>query len=318
MKRRISKILVLILLLGVVFGKGKVHAADSGVVSIDKASGKPGDSVELTVNLEKNPGIMAMYLSIGYDESVLKLESITDEGLLTDYMAGEITNNPVLVSWEMVTAAENDTSTGTLLTLKFTISDDAVEGDYEITLGSIEDGIFDTDFNNVPFEFFNGEVAVKEDLHEHVYDGREEVVQEPSCTKDGIKRKYCSFEGCETYIEESISATGHTAGEWEIVKEATCTEDGKKEQKCTVCQNVLKEEFIPATGHSYGEWVVTKEPAVGEDGLQVRTCTVCGHEDQQVIPAIAHGEDDHVYDGKQEVVKEANCTETGIIRKYCV
>ena len=144
-----------------------------------------------------------------------------------------------------------------------------------------------------------------------------ELRQNTYTTKDGIKRKYCSFEGCESYIEESISATGHTAGEWEITEKATCTEDGKREQKCTVCQTVLAEEVVPAIGHSYGEWVITKEPAIGEEGVQTRTCTVCGHEDQQVIPALEHGEKDHVYDGKQEVVKEATCTEEGLLRKYC-
>ena len=404
MKKIISKLMALVIVLGVLAGNTIVFANETGEISASTVSGEPGDEVEVTINMDKNPGIISIYLQIGYDENALKLNSVTDEKLLTDYMAGDLAQNPFSVSWEMATAPDNVTSTGTLMTLNFTILDDAQNGDYDITVQALGEGnIIDHDFNDVPFHFTNGSVTVKNGAHEHVYNGRQEVIKEANCTEDGtlriycsvegctsyeektiaakghsygewetvkkpeigvegeeqrictecgdvekrnipaivhgeedhvydgrtevIKeascteegtlRKYCSFEGCDAYIEESIQKTPHTEGEWEVTEKATCTEDGKQVKKCTVCGTVLVEETIQAEGHSYGEWETVKKPGIGVEGEEQRTCTQCGDVEKRNIPAIVHGEKDHVYDGRTEVIKEASCTEEGTLRKYC-
>ncbi len=404
MKKRLSIILVFAMLFSVLIGKAESYAAEAGEISVTNVSGKPGDTVELSVNMDKNPGIISIYLSIEYDENALKLNSINDEKLLTDYMAGSLDNNPFSVSWEMATAPANVTSTGTLLTMSFTILEDAKEGKYEVTVDQLGKGnIIDYDLNDVPFNFTNGYITVEKQTHEHIYDGKQEIVKKPTCTEEGTKRiycsveecnqyiekiipaeghsygewitvkepsigteglkertcsecgnverqtipaivhgdndhiydgkqeivkdptcteegtlrKHCSFEGCNAYIEETIPADGHTAGEWETIENAGCTTEGKKVQICTVCQSVITEEIIPATGHSYGEWTTIKEPAIGVDGLKERVCSVCGEKEKQTIPAIVHGDNDHIYDGKQEIVKDPTCTEEGTLRKHC-
>ena len=40
---------------------------------------------------------------------------------------------------------------------------------------------------------------------------------------------------------------------------------------------------ITATGHSYGEWTVTKEPTCTEKGEEHRVCSVCGHEETREV-----------------------------------
>ena len=144
-----------------------------------------------------------------------------------------------------------------------------------------------------------------------------EIIKEATCVETGIVRRYCSVEGCGEYTELVIPMKAHTEAEWMTEKEATCTEDGLKVQKCAVCGTVLKEEILEAVGHKYGEWETIQEASIGIEGLKERTCSACGDVEKQVIPAIEHGAEDHVFDGREEVIKEATCTNEGILRKYC-
>ena len=83
---------------------------------------------------------------------------------------------------------------------------------------------------------------------------------------------------------ETISATGHTAGEpvRENEKAATCTEDGSYDVViyCTVCQEELSRETktVPATGHKWNdvsyEW--------SEDNSSVTATRVCGNDPTHV------------------------------------
>lgn len=403
MRKRFLSLLSLVVIFSMAIAGTNVTAAATGEVTAGSVSGKPGDTVEVPVNLVENPGIVSLYLSIGYDEEVLQLNSITDKGLLSDYMTGEKDANPLAVSWELASATENDQSKGTLVILSFTILQDARLGDTEITIGQYKDNTpYDIDLNDVAFVYHAGKVTVEAEQHDHIYgewtekkkatctqdgeeertctvegcpeketriiqalgheygewktvveatitgpgreertcsrcdnvesreipqivhgeddhifNGRKEVLSEADCTHEGKTRIYCSVKGCEAYRDEIVAAAGHTAGEWQMVKNPTCTENGLKEQKCTVCQEKLGEETINALGHTYGEWTVTKQPEIGIDGLRVRTCSVCDFKEEQTIPAVIHGESDHVFDGNEEVLKEASCTENGILRSYC-
>lgn len=403
MKKRFLSLLSLILVFSLILAGINVTAAETGNVTVGSVSGKPGETIEVPVHLVENPGIVSLYLSIGYDAEVLKLNSITDSGLLPDYMAGEKDANPFAVSWELASATKNDESKGTLVILSFTILQDARLGDTEITVGQLTDNVpYDVDLNDVAFVYHAGKVTVEAQQHDHIYgnwteikkatctqageeerlctvegcseketriipalgheygewktvveatitgpgreertcsrcdhvesreipqivhgeddhifNGRKEVLSEADCTHEGKNRVYCSVKGCDVYRDEIIPALGHKAGEWQTTKAPTCTENGLKEQICTVCQEKLGEEIINATGHSYGEWTVTKQPEIGVEGTRVRTCSICGYKEEQTIPAIIHGESDHVFDGAEEVLKEASCTENGILRSYC-
>lgn len=325
MKRKTAMILSLIMVFSLIFGNMSVMAEETnkGHVRVNSVSGAPGETVDVEVMLDKNPGIVALYLAIGYDADVLTLNKggvkPADTFPVSDYMAGDLNANPVVVSWLLAMAAENDISTGKLVTLSFTISEDAQPGQsYDITVGQYANNApFDIDYNDVEFEYQTGKVNVTVPAHDHVFDGRTEIIQEATCTKEGKVKVYCSVEGCDAYQEKTVPAAGHKAGKWEIVKEAACTEEGLKVQKCTVCGVKIKEEVINAKGHVWGEWVTEKEPEIGVEGSKNRTCTVCGTVERQMIPAIIHEDKDHVFDGKSTIVKEATCTEDGILRTEC-
>ena len=161
-----------------------------------------------------------------------------------------------------------------------------------------------------------GKVPQEKSVDSLGHDGQWTVTKEATCTTPGLKKEICSR--CnEVLSEQEISIISHIPGEWEIVKEATCTEEGKKVQKCTSCETIISEQMIQAKGHTYGAWTVTKEATILEDGEEKRTCSVCGNVEKRRIPQIVHEEKDHVFNGKEIVVKDASCTETGLKQVYC-
>ena len=127
--------------------------------------------------------------------------------------------------------------------------------------------------------------------HTHAY-GSWVVVDEPTCTEEGLRERNCSCGKKET---EMIAALGHTAGE--AVREnedaATCTAAGSYEEvvSCTVCEEELsrKTVTVDALRHSWGETKPGQAPTCTATGYtSYETCTRCGYSNRETIPALQH------------------------------
>ena len=109
--------------------------------------------------------------------------------------------------------------------------------------------------------------------NQHNYYGEWKIIEEPTCTKAGLKQKTCSFDG---YVQkEEIPAKGHT----EVVINgyaATCEKSGLTDgKKCSACGEVLEaQKEIAKLGHSYTKTVV--EPTCTEQGYTIYKCETCG------------------------------------------
>ena len=151
--------------------------------------------------------------------------------------------------------------------------------------------------------------------------------KEPTCTKAGEKRAYCST--CNKWYPELVPATGHswykyytkepactTAGEyytycrncpasqgrstepatghfWVVWKRvfATCTTPGYTEFVCDDCGADGGTTTTPAKGHSFGEWFTTTQATCMEEGMQKRECTTCGATESRGSPKTDHSWD---------------------------
>jgi hypothetical protein len=90
--------------------------------------------------------------------------------------------------------------------------------------------------------------------------------------------------------EQTITAKGHTEGEWIVDKAATCTVDGKQHKECIVCHEVLKSETIVAEGHKESEWIIDQPATATTPGMQHKECTECGaFIGSEIIPATGSG-----------------------------
>lgn len=143
------------------------------------------------------------------------------------------------------------------------------------------------------------------------FTGKEEIINNPTCTESGVKRIYCTESSCGEYITETISPLGHSESDWCVETAETCTENGVEVKKCTRCGTVLQTRTIEATGHSWNSGVVTKEPTCIDDGVRTFTCTKCNVTITKPIPATGHTP------GEWEITQEATCTDNGTKVRHC-
>ena len=142
----------------------------AAVVSVMTASGKIGEQVEVEIRLSDNPGFADLSLEIGYDSEAMELTEVRPNAAVGGtFMQGQsLEALPFMISW--VEAEKNNTFTGTLATLVFTIKKDAPTGKHPITVdfyhglkGDYVDGKdvnFNMDDKRVPITYENGSVIV--------------------------------------------------------------------------------------------------------------------------------------------------------------
>ena len=174
--------------------------------------------------------------------------------------------------------------------------------------------------------------------HTHEYD-EWEIYKNPTCTANGIDRRYCS---CGEYQQKTINKIGHMESDWIIntsanqrykectecneiiiieslgththywsdwntVKDASCLDSGSIARTC----ECGAEETLPISpkGHSFGDWTTTKEASCGTNGTQHRKCSSCDFEETKDIPALSHEEDAWVLVGSEKQYKCIHCNE---------
>lgn len=155
--------------------------------------------------------------------------------------------------------------------------------------------------------------------HTHTYSSWM-VVDEPTCTEEGLRERTCSCGEKET---EMIAALGHTAGEAvrENEKAPTCTAAGSYEEVvcCTVCEEELsrKTVTVDALRHTEGRPVVENATegicTVPGSYEEVVYCTVCGEElSRKTVTGQAAGHDYHGV-----LTTEPLCTTEGEMTYTC-
>lgn len=126
-------------------------------------------------------------------------------------------------------------------------------------------------------------IGVSSPKHEHTEIIKEEL--EPTCTQTGLTEgKYCSTCGEVLVAQRTVTAKGHTEGDWIVDKEATKAEDGSRHTECLVCKGVVRTETIFAFGSTGLDY------QVNDDGA---TCTIVGlgacTDEHVVVPAKIDG-----------------------------
>ena len=267
-------------------------AAEPGSMTITSATAQAGQTVSIDVSITANPGVAGLVVEPEFDSSVLTLDSITGSGL--QWTTGKA------ASWS---DAANTTYTGKIITLNFTVNENAAPGKTAVSV-KVEASNFDEEL--VSFNISSGTVTIE---CKHVYD-QGKVTTAATCEGTGMMTYTCTL-GCGDSYTEEIPETGHAYGEWSVTKEATCTEAGTESRVCANDEDHIKTREIPATGHAYGEWSVTKEATCTEAGTESRVCANDNtHVETRDIAATGH-------DFQWVIDKEATTEETGIKHEEC-
>ncbi len=155
-----------------------------------------------------------------------------------------------------------------------------------------------------------GEVLEKATIEKesHVY-GTYEV--DPTCTEDGYIEYICE-ECLDSYIGETLPATGHSESDWIIDEEATCITTGSKHKECNDCETVLVTESIPTVDHDWDvEYLEYVAPTCCTEGYYLRQCNNCVATTKEIIAKT----DEHNFDGC--ITEPSTCQTKGYEQYYC-
>ena len=266
--KKLIAILLSALMLCTMIPFATVSAADEPtiVVSTDAEEYNAGDEIEVTVELQNNPGVIAATVEILYDHDALELVTYYDEDeemYLPQIEVGAtfnassnkyITFGPIddetgvakkcVVSYIRGTAKSN-CEKELFFTATFKVKDDAVSGNYDLTISYDPANFFNVDMVDVAFGKQDTSIVING--------------SEPGCDHEYFTPcdQYCMLCG-ELTNPDAAHNVQHVAA-----KAATCTDNGNIEYwYCDVCGQAwldaecimntnLRSVILPATGHSY-------------------------------------------------------------------
>ena len=139
---------------------------DEAVFTLSGGTAAAGETVQVTVDVSNNPGIVAARLSLSYDSAVLTLLSVENGSIFgagSFTPGGNLTVVPYTVLWED-SLNPNHTQNGTLVTYTFRVKENAGEGATTLTLTYDADSTYNADLENVLFTVENGFVTVQNRL----------------------------------------------------------------------------------------------------------------------------------------------------------
>ena len=162
MKKILSVFLALTLMLACICMQASAEGAPA--FAAGNAEVNPGDTVEIPITIENNPGIIALSVNVSFDTNVLSLQeasksaSVFPQAGIT--FGGTYETNSFNILWEDGTSTETYTINGTVATLTFLVKEDAPIGDTTITVSCADSSVLDVDLNEVAFNTRNGVVSV--------------------------------------------------------------------------------------------------------------------------------------------------------------
>ena len=272
-----------------------------------------GDTIEVVVSVENNPGLNGFQLKIGYDADVLELinkdKPKTERPVKGDFFDTNVTEavpyfspytvNPFLVTWVDSVVLPN-TISGSIVTLKFKVKDAATFGKTDITVDYDAGSVYKVEVKDdavVPGKFDSSAVfdkikatvdVVCPHTNTELRDVKAATCKDPGYTGD----TWCL--DCGTKIQDGtvIAATGahvDADGKWET--------DGTNHWHTCGCGTTFDK-----AAHKGGEATCIKKAV----------CEVCGTE-YGAVDANNHNGDVDIRDAK-----EATCFKEGYTGdKYC-
>lgn len=108
------------------------------------------------------------------------------------------------------------------------------------------------------------------------------VTKEATATATGIKTRTCSgcSQTEQATIPKTGSAHIHSYTS-AVTKKATCSYPGIKTFTCSCGDSYT--ESISATGHSWGEWTTVTQPTANSTGVAIRDCKTCGESETKIL-----------------------------------
>lgn len=201
MKTKIISVITAICLLLSVMTMFASAAGENGMISVGSVSAKVGEKVTVPINMDKNPGILAIGVCVTYDSNVLTYDSVSYSGKL--FSKDEIDVNPSTqgeVVFTLMTSSltDNVTGTGKIADVVFTVNKNGVNGTYPITVNITTSGNMSGQAVNaseqlVDFDFTNGTITVS--------GGKEAPKTTVAAKTDAAAQQNATVESVVSYVQ---------------------------------------------------------------------------------------------------------------------
>lgn len=133
-------------------------AAEEPRFQTEIVRGNAGETVDVKLNIQNNPGITALSIDVSYSSDDLELISVNNAALFQDAIStGNVSTDPLRISW-YAADSENKDDNGTLAILRFRVRENAICS--RINISYNPENVFDNTLQNQPFEITNGWVLV--------------------------------------------------------------------------------------------------------------------------------------------------------------
>lgn len=312
--KNLKKSLMLLTLFAMLFATVAMAGGGAAIrLTASETSVAPGDTFDVVVSVENNPGVAAMTFSISYDETKLApvytgstyMEEITGSGM-SGWTLG------AAASWT-VAGLEDNTASGNILTLHFKVLETATSGNAAIGVTAFSANNNADDETQIPFAL-NGCTVVVSGACEHDFsvenkDAVGALKTAGNCQAEAVYYKSCSkcnkvsTSDADTFTgDKDMNNHVGTPSEWKTdsentkhwkeysccadvhVSEATHKSTGSNAATCqhaAVCDDCEK-EYGSKAKHSYTAETVKADALKSEAtctaaAVYYKSCAACGH-----------------------------------------
>lgn len=142
----------------------KASVSDQTVeIKASTITAKPGETVDVSLSLKNNPGILGTVLQLKYDNGLTLISSENGQAFnsLAITKPGKLTSHCRFV-WDALELDDSEIKDGDILSLKFKVSEDIKEScSLGIELSCKSGDVVDRNLNSVEPMFVNGKVNVR-------------------------------------------------------------------------------------------------------------------------------------------------------------
>ena len=133
------------------------------ILYADTVQASPGETTQVAIRIQNNPGILGMTLSVHFDESKCQLVDVKNGDALDvlHLTPSKQLENGARFLWDGLELSDDEIQDGKVLIMEFKISNEA-EGYCPITVKTLSGDIFDRHLNVISPLVQSGEIIIKE------------------------------------------------------------------------------------------------------------------------------------------------------------
>ena len=133
---------------------------DEPTFVVGNVTANAGDTVELTIDIAENPGILGMVFSVSFDDTALTLTGCENGAALSKLTLQKPSKYESGSNYVWYASETGEIMDGSVLTLTFKVSDTA-SGTYPITLTYDDGSIYNASYDTVSPAIVNGSITVE-------------------------------------------------------------------------------------------------------------------------------------------------------------